>query len=310
MGIGKISRIPIRDLWNHEAYDFTTWLRDNIDVLNDSLNMNLSSVENEHSVGSFNIDLVAEDDDGNVVVIENQLEKSDHDHLGKLITYLTAMDAKTAIWIVSEPRQEHVKAVSWLNEATSASFYLFKLEAIQIGDSTPAPLLTSIVEPSETSKSVGNAKKDMAERDKFRYDFWTQLLEISSEKTKLHGNISPSKYNWIGTGSGKRGLGFNYGIRKDGAQVELYIDRGKESDQENREIYIELFKHKEEIEKVFGGELKWEKLETKRACRISKQFNNGGYRDFDKYKEIIDEMVENMIKLEKSLAPYIKILKI
>ena len=83
--------------------------------------------------------MVGEDDNGQVVIIENQLTKSDHDHLGKLITYLTAIEAKVAIWIVSDPRPEHVGAIGWLNESSPAAFYLLKLEAIKIGDSTPAP---------------------------------------------------------------------------------------------------------------------------------------------------------------------------
>ncbi len=120
--IGKIERVPLRDIWKHEAYDFTSWLQDNIDVLNDALGLSLSNPEREQTAGSFNVDLVAEDENGNPVIIENQLEKSDHNHLGKLITYLTAIGAKTAIWIVADPRPEHVSAISWLNESSSAQF--------------------------------------------------------------------------------------------------------------------------------------------------------------------------------------------
>jgi hypothetical protein len=184
--IGKIERVPLRDLWKHEAYDFTTWLQDNIDVLNDVLGSSLSNPEREQSVGSFNVDLVAEDEAGNPVIIENQLEKSDHNHLGKLITYLTAIGAKTAIWIVADPKPEHVGAISWLNESSSANFYLFKVEGIRIGDSEPAPLLTLIVGPSEESREVGEKKKEMAERYSLRYKFWNELLEKAKEKTKLH----------------------------------------------------------------------------------------------------------------------------
>ncbi len=124
--IGKIESVPLREIWKHEAYDFTSWLQDNIDVLNDVLGLSLSNPESEQSAGSFNVDLVAEDENGNPVIIENQLEKSDHNHLGKLITYLIAIGAKTAIWIVADPRPEHIGAISWLNESSSANFYLFK----------------------------------------------------------------------------------------------------------------------------------------------------------------------------------------
>lgn len=128
--IGKIQRVKLREVWKHEALHFTTWLEENIDALNDALDLTLVNVERERSAGDFSVDLVAEDAGGNVVVIENQLERSNHDHLGKLLTYLTAVEAKVAIWIVSEPRPEHVKAIAWLNESSAAAFYLVKIEAI------------------------------------------------------------------------------------------------------------------------------------------------------------------------------------
>ena len=110
--IAKLERLPLREVWKHEAYDFTKWLEENIDVLNTALNLNLVNVDREQAAEAFSIDLVAEDDGGGIVIIENQLEKSNHDHLGKLITYLTGMSVKAAIWIVSNPRPEHVTAVA------------------------------------------------------------------------------------------------------------------------------------------------------------------------------------------------------
>ena len=125
--IGKIKRVGLREVWKHEALDFTTWLEENIDVVSDIIDIELSNAEREASAGKFSVDLVAEDSSGNLVIIENQLEKSNHDHLGKVITYLTVLEAKIAIWIVSDPRPEHIRAISWLNESSSASFYLLKI---------------------------------------------------------------------------------------------------------------------------------------------------------------------------------------
>ena len=308
--IGKIQRVALREVWKHEALDFTQWLQDNIDVLNEVLDFNLSSPEREQSAGSFNVDLVAEDDSGNPVIIENQLEKSDHNHLGKIITYLVAIGAKTAIWIVADPRPEHVSSINWLNESSSADFYLLKIDAIKIGESPPAPLITVIVGPSEESKEVGRTKQEMAERYFIRERFWTDLLESSKLKTKLHSNISPSKHNWIGTSAGTQGLNLNYVVRKDSADVELYIDRGKDSEEINKNIFSQLFQNKEMIESEFGEPLEWQTLEGKRACRIKKRITIGGYRDDDKWSEIHEAMVNCMIKLEQSLKPYIKKLKI
>ena len=109
--IGKIQRARLRDVWPNEAHDFTPWLQENIEELGEVTNLKLSAVEREQSAGSFNVDLVAESDSG-LVVIENQLEKSDHDHLGKVLTYLAQLGANTAIWVVSDPRPEHVTAIS------------------------------------------------------------------------------------------------------------------------------------------------------------------------------------------------------
>jgi len=308
--IGKIQRVPLREVWKHEAMDFTKWLEENIDVLNDALELNLSNPEREQSAGDFSVDLVAEDEAGNPVVIENQLEKSDHAHLGKLVTYLTAIGAKSAIWIVAEPRPEHIGAITWLNESSSAAFYLMKVEGVKIGESAPAPLLTLIVGPSEEGRDVGETKKKIAGRYMNRHRFWTALLERAKEKTSLHVSISPGQYSWVGTGAGKSGLGLIYVIRKHEGNVELYIDRGKDSEEENKQIFDTFMKSKSEIEKAFGGPLEWQRLDGKRACRIRKKVLRGGYLDEEKWPEIQDEMIESMIKLEKALRPSIISLKV
>jgi len=304
--IGKISRVALREVWRHEAYDLTVWLESNIDVLNEALGLRLSNPERERSAGSFNIDIVAEDESGNPVIIENQLEKSNHDHLGKVLTYLVAMGAKIGIWIVADPRPEHISVISWLNESTAADFYLLKIEAIKIGDSPAAPLLTPIVGPSEEAKEIGRTKKDIAERYLIREQFWAKLLVIAKTKTKLHASISPGKHNWIGTSAGKPGLGYNYSLTKDHSQVELYIDRGKGQEEENLRIFGDLSKSRAEIEEVFGEPLDWQELEESRACRIAKRFS-GGYRaNEDEWEKIITVMIDTMMNFENAIGPKLK----
>jgi hypothetical protein len=309
--IGRIDRVPLRDVWKHEALDFTRWLEENIEVLNDILDLNLTTAEREKNAGDFSVDLVAEDDKGNPVVIENQLEKSNHDHLGKLITYLTAVGARIAIWIVSDPRPEHINAISWLNEGSAASFYLLKVEAIRIGESAPAPLLTLIVGPSKEGREVGETKKELAERYDIRHKFWTGLLDHAKTKTKLHAGLSPSEYNWIGTGAGVRGLGYNYSLTKHASTVELYIDRGKDAEEENKTIFDQLLAAKVEIEQAFGEPLEWQRLEERRACRIRKKLTIGGWRDDPaKWPEVYAAMVDAMIRLEKAMKPHIQKLRV
>ena len=306
MTIGRIEREPLRNIWEHEAYDFTSWLEENIEVLSEELeDINLTNPESEQPAGNFSVDIVVEDENENIVVIENQLEKSDHNHLGKLLTYLSAFEAKIGIWIVSEARPEHISAVTWLNESTAADFYLFKIEAIKIGNSDPAPLFTLIVGPSEESKAVGKRKKEIAERKKIRRDFWEELLERAKGRTRLYSSVSATTSHYLATGAGKSGLRYKFTINQHTAEVQLYIDRGKDSQKENYNIFQKLKKHKAEIEKNFGEELNWEELEEKRACRISKHLDMGGYRDNEMWNDIQDNLIENMIRLEEAFSSYI-----
>lgn len=304
-GIGKLQRIPLREVWKHEAYDFTQWLEQNIDVLNDVLDLTLVNVEREKKTEStFSVDLVAEDEGGATVIIENQLGKSDHDHLGKLITYLVAMSGRAAIWIVSDPRPEHVAAMSWLNESRRAHFYLLKVEAVQIGNSPPAPLLTVIVAPAEGFVGVGQTAEELAERFRIRQTWWNRLLK--RDDAQLHAHITPSIYAHIGTSVGLRGLGLNYSVRKNDCEAELYIDRGKGSEKINRKIFDQLYANKDAIEKAFGGPLLWQALEAKRACRIRITVP-GGYRsDESQWDAIQAKQVDAMNRLNKALQPFIK----
>jgi Domain of unknown function (DUF4268) len=301
--IGKIERVHLREVWKHEAHNLTTWLEENVDVLNDVLGLSLVSADREQVAGAFSVDLIAEDESGRTVIIENQLERSNHDHLGKVITYAAMTDAQAAIWIVSEPRPEHVRAISWLNESAPADFYLVKIEGIRIGGSQPAPLLTLIVGPSEESREVGEVKKDIAGRPHIRRRFWTQLLGRAKERTRLHNAVSPGDRSWMSTGAGKSGLGWSYDILQDAVQVSLYIYRG--ADEENMRIFEALLSARDEIEHDYGGPLEWQPMEGKRGCRIRERFESGGYRDEERWPEIQDAMIDAMVRLEKALKPHI-----
>jgi hypothetical protein len=180
-------------------------LVENLDMLNELLEVPLVSAEPEQAAGAFSVDILAEDEDGKSVVIENQLERSNHDHLGKVITYLAFYGAASAVWIVSDPRPEHVAAVSWLNESTTASFYLLKVEAVRIGTSAPAPLLTKIVGPSAATREIASTKKARGERAEIRRRFWVGLLDYARTQTKLHAGRSGTDGPYLGSGSGLRG---------------------------------------------------------------------------------------------------------
>ena len=303
--IGRIARVPLREVWPHEALGLTTWLESNIDVLNDVIDCELANAEREKSVGDFNVDLTAEDRDGNLVIIENQLGRSDHDHLGKLLTYLSNIDAKVAIWIVADPRAEHVKAVSWVNESNLAAFYLLKLEAIKIEGSKPAPYLTLIAGPSDETRRVGRTKQQFSERHTLRERWWIQLLDEAKRRTKLHAHISPGTNNWVGTTAGKRGLYYNYVALQHRAAIELYIDTGDKN--ENKRLFDDLYAKKGDIETVFGDGLSWQRLDDKRASRVAKYYEDGGYRDDeDRWPELQSRLINAMISFHRAISPHLR----
>jgi len=299
--VGRLERVTLRDVWPHEALDLTRWLVDNPDVLTEVIGIELANVQREQAAGNFNVDILAEDAGGRTVIIENQLQRSDHDHLGKLITYMSMFSAKVAIWIVSDPRPEHVAAIGWLNESGLCEFYLIKLEAVRIGTSEPAPLLTLITGPSEGQIEVGDAKKEQAARYDERHQFWTELLERSRDRTKLFSTITPGRYSWLGTGSGRSGITYNYVVTQHQAAVELYIDTGEASG--NERTFQALQQHKNDIEAAFGGPIVWDPLEGKRACRIRYTIETGGYRTPATRDQVLDEMIAAMIRLEAALRP-------
>ena len=305
--IARIARLDLREVWPHEANDFTPWLEENIDVLSEAIGIELGAPEREKAAGAFSVDLVTEDGTGGRVVIENQLERSNHDHLGKVLTYLVAIEARRAIWVVADPRPEHVGAINWLNESSSGDFHLVKLEAVTIGDSPVAPLLTQIVGPTEETRTVKIKKGDLTDRDRLRYRFFEALLEHARTKTDLHANISPSRYHWVSAASGVVGFGFNYVVVQHGARVELYINTKDAG--ENRRRFDALHAEREQIESTFGGRLAWEPLEGKQACRVRMDYDSGGWKDEDRWPAVHEELAEGMRRLERAMRPHLENLR-
>ncbi len=303
--IGKIDRLNLREVWANEARDFTTWLENNIDVISDATGYGLTSVEREQPAGSFSVDLIAKLADGGTVIIENQLERSDHDHLGKLITYLTAYEASAAIWIVREARPEHISAISWLNKTTDVNFFLLQAEAVRIGSSQPALLLTRIVGPSAEIKSIGVEKKNLSTSQELCLSFWTSLLNLAKEKTSLHSSISPGKVQWVGTSAGLPGMSFNYVIGANWWRVELYIDRGDKT--ENEWFFDRVMEHQNKIESKLDRTLEWQRLEA-RACRIAYQGDSeGGYKsDQSSWPDIQNRMINDMIAFSNAISDPLK----
>jgi Domain of unknown function (DUF4268) len=301
--IEALEIVPLRDVFKKEAAHFTTWLETHIEALSDRIGVALTVIQREQTVGDFHLDLLCEDPDGHPVIVENQLERTDHSHLGQILTYLVNLDAKTAIWVTADPRAEHQKVINWLNEATpeDTAFYLVRVEAIRIGSSPFAPLFTVLAGPDRQVKDTGEAKKKWADRHVKQAEFWRLLLQRSKSKTKLFSNIAPNKFDWIGTGAGKAGVTFNYSVRKDRGIVELYIDHDKDTGEGNTAIFDALYEQKVAIEDEFGAPLHWQRLDDKRACRITAEFQDSGLASRETWSVLHDKMIDGMIRLERAI---------
>lgn len=307
--IEKMKKVTLREVWKNEARDFTSWLFNNIEFLGEELDIDLKAIEQEGGVGSFSVDIIAEDENGQKVAIENQLEKTNHEHLGKLLTYLANLDAKIAIWISSDPRQEHERTIAWLNEFNPGiSFYLVKIEAYKIKDSNPAAKFSIIAGPSEESEVIGKKKKEYAKRHVLRKEFWEQLLQKSNKKVSLFNNVSSSIYSWIAAGAGRAGISYQYVITNKYGGCEIYLDKGKQytSPNINKIRFDKLYKHRRQIERKFKGRLNWERLDNARASRISIKFKGVGLNDKERWEGLQDKMMDAMVRLEYAFKDYIK----
>ncbi len=306
MNVSKLTKVKIKDIWKTEDRDFTPWLVENIVRLNEDIGFNIQDPQKENRLENFIVDIVGEDNEGKVI-IENQYNKSDHDHLGKLLTYLSNVPGtKKAIWIVEEARADHVSTINWLNEnVETCSFYLVKIEVFKIQDSPPAANFDLLAGPSEITKIKQKINVEDSNRGKARFEFWELFLEKSKSKTKMYNNISPRVYAWLGTSTGLRGVGYNCAVLKNSAQAEIYIDRGKDNPDENKEIFDELEKNKLKIEEKFGDKLEWEPLPDSRACRIKKVIEIGGWQNEDKWEEVHEKLIDYCMRMKDSFDPLI-----
>ena len=187
--LGKIEKVNVRDVWPHEALNFTKWLaeEENLSLLGDACSIELELIEQESSVGSFAVDIFAQEVGAErKVVIENQLEDTNHDHLGKIITYASGKDAGVVIWVVAHARDEHRRAIEWLNEHTDSdcAFFLVEIEVWRIGDSAMAPRFNIVESPNEWARAE-KSKAGLSETDRIKLEYWQTFVELAAKSEEL-----------------------------------------------------------------------------------------------------------------------------
>ena len=270
MKLGKIKRITdLRSIWPHEANDFTKWLADehNLAKLGEEIGIELELEERESSVGNFNVDLYAkEEGTGRKVIIEYQLEETDHVLLGKLITFASGKGAEVVVWVVKRARDEHRQAIEWLNQHTDTDlgFFLVEIELWQIDDSAIAPKFSVIERPNDWGKQMKSVA-GLNNTEQIHLAFWQKFndkMNASPDFTKHFKTRKAQPQHWydISVGSSEYHLCFTASIQKKHMSCGIYIP-------DNKELFHLFEAHKADFEAQFGKDIEWG--EATKATRIN-----------------------------------------
>lgn len=308
MEIGKLIEVEVRELWKHEQYDFSNWLakEENIEYLNDAIGLTLIDISREVYVGGYRCDLYAVDETtGTKVIIENQLSSTNHDHLGKLITYASGLDAEVIVWIVKEAREEHRSAVEWLNNNTkkNISFFLIEIHAYRIGDSLPAPNFKIIEEPNVFYMNTVNSISTDAELSKAQSErlyFWNEFNQILLERNKPFNVRKASSDHWydVAIGTSEAHISITLVNKENRIAIEIYISN-------NKQLFDELFEAKDEIEQQLGFEMKWLRLNERKASRILTHIEGLNFNNHSNYQELMDEVIDKVLTIRSVFKTYL-----
>lgn len=274
MSFGRLQRVDPRGIWRREAKDFTPWLAQNLNVLGEALSLDLELVQTEAPVGCYSCDMEAKERArGRCVVIENQLDRTDHDHLGKLLTYAAGLEAGVVVWISPDIRDEHREAVDFLNHHTrdTIDFFAVTLDVVQIDDSAPAVVFRLAAAPNawaKTAASMSAGRLGSSPKMEAYRRYWQPLIDELREKHRFTNSRMAQAQAWHSFGSGIGGIGYNVAFADgDRMRAEVYIDRRDKA--RNTAIFDALLACRAEIEAEMGAELDWERLDGRQACRIS-----------------------------------------
>lgn len=308
--LSSLDAVDLRDVWPNEARDFTPWLAENIDQLGAVLGMDLELRGTEAEVGAFSLDVLAHDlGSDRPVVIENQLEPTNHDHLGKLLTYAARYDAQAVVWLVREFRPEHRAALDWLNQRTGldTAFFGVVVEVWKIDDSRPAPRFSPVVVPNDWQKQAQRSvQQAMLSPRQLRYrEFLQALIDTLREE---HAGFTSAKTakpeNWYGFKTGFSGFSYtaSFTIART-ARTALKISTGDEV--RNKDLFDRLFDHKEDIEMALGHSLVWDRKDEYQSCIISVGRKASIEDDDETLDEIRNWMIDRLLAFKDAFGPHL-----
>ena len=310
--LSKLQRVPLKEAWKHEAGEFTPWLAepDNLNALGDALFLSeLELVASEYAVGDFKLDILCTEGEDKVI-IENQLEETNHKHLGQIITYAAGVGAKKVIWVAERFRPEHAAALEFLNENTTEglSFFCVQIELWCIGDSPLAPKFEVVVKPNDWAKSGREQAKAAAAATptkQLQQKFWVALIDRLAKAAPQIRPQKPRPQHWLNNSIGRSGFGLSItaNTRDERLGVELWVPRA-----DGVPRFSTLMEMKEAIEGQLGFELDWQELPEARGSRIAAWYPHASIEEEPRWEEYLDWLTQRLVKMDQVLRPIVKAL--
>jgi len=277
MNLGRLEKITaLRDIWKTEAQDFTPWLarEENLALLGETINLELELEAVEKDVGPFRADILCQDtDDGSLVLVENQVERTDHTHLGQLLTYAAGLNTVTIVWIAKKFTDEHRATLDWLNEITGEkiNFFGLEIELWRIGNSAIAPKFNVVSKPNDWTKGKGSSSSVMKQIEltpakTLQLDFWKSFRDYVLENSTVFRPRKASPCHWMSFGIGTSKAHVSALLNTQNKLISVCLNITCRDDR--IALFNLLEQDKETIEQELGNPLVWEEKPEKKSSTI------------------------------------------
>jgi len=308
--LGRLERAELREIWNSESEDFTPWLsqEENLALLAETVGLDLELEAQEKDVGAFRADILCKETvGGHWVLIENQLERTDHAHLGQLMTYAGGLNAAVVIWIAEQFTEEHRAALDWLNNITDedANFFALEIEAWRIGDSEVAPKFNIVCKPNDWTKSVSSqaGARELTETQQLQLAYWTRFQQLLEDRRGAIRPRKPFPQHWADFAIGRTDFHLQAAVntREPCIGVLLYID-GSDA----KPHFHLLQQDKEAIEAEMGEQLEWCELPDKRASTVQLMSRGTNPTHRDEWEQQQQWMRDILEVMHRVFAPRVR----
>lgn len=304
--LSRLEEVDLRDYWKHEEYDFTPWLatEDNIVLLGESIGMDLEVISKEEGVGIYSADILCKDQSTNhYVVIENQLELTDHKHLGQIVTYGAGLNASSCIWIAKSFTEEHRAAIDWLNGISDDehNFFAIEIKLYKIGDSPLAPIFNVVAKPNNWSKSVrSNANNaPLTDTKKLQQEYWSEFGAFVQGRKSNFRTQKPAPQHWTNISIGNSAISMSLSVDSRSKTIKIWLDiKGLDPKANYDKLYESLYdKSVSEI----SPNIRWDRLDGKKMSfvELKRDADFSNKQDWNNQFEWFFEYVEKFVTLFK-----------